>query len=120
MTLDEVFCLQSASAAVKHELDADMATSIRNCKCAGHRHCSDAKVKSAMNDINAAQREQVAANARGEAEKFWCKEGRSRGGKQSSPGTGDRKSRKAIIEGFSLDVEQFQSGEGASAKKSCS
>jgi regulator of protease activity HflC (stomatin/prohibitin superfamily) len=30
----------------------------------------DAKVKSAMNDINAAQREQVAANARGEAEKI--------------------------------------------------
>ncbi len=28
----------------------------------------DVKVKSAMNDINAAEREQVAANARGEAE----------------------------------------------------
>jgi regulator of protease activity HflC (stomatin/prohibitin superfamily) len=30
----------------------------------------DAKVKSAMDDINAAQREQVAATARGEAEKI--------------------------------------------------
>ena len=61
----------SIAAAVKQELDSDMA-------CFGYEIVNvlvtdivpDAKVKSAMNDINATQREQVAANARGEAEKI--------------------------------------------------
>ena len=70
MTLDEVFASQSSiAAAVKQELDADMATfgfEIVNVLVTDI--VPDAKVKSAMNDINAAQREQVAANARGEAE----------------------------------------------------
>ena len=69
MTLDEVFASQSSiAAAVKQELDADMATfgyEIVNVLVTDI--VPDAKVKSAMNDINAAQREQVAANARGEA-----------------------------------------------------
>jgi regulator of protease activity HflC (stomatin/prohibitin superfamily) len=72
MTLDEVFATQSSiAAAVKQELDADMATfgyEIVNVLVTDI--VPDAKVKSAMNDINAAQREQVAANARGEAEKI--------------------------------------------------
>ena len=72
MTLDEVFASQSSiAAAVKHELDVDMATfgyEIVNVLVTDI--IPDAKVKSAMNDINAAQREQVAANARGEAEKI--------------------------------------------------
>ena len=72
MTLDEVFASQSGiAAAVKQELDADMATfgfEIVNVLVTDI--VPDSKVKSAMNDINAAQREQVAANARGEAEKI--------------------------------------------------
>jgi regulator of protease activity HflC (stomatin/prohibitin superfamily) len=72
MTLDEVFASQSSiAAAVKQELDADMATfgfEIVNVLVTDI--VPDQKVKSAMNDINAAQREQVAANARGEAEKI--------------------------------------------------
>jgi regulator of protease activity HflC (stomatin/prohibitin superfamily) len=72
MTLDEVFASQSGiAAAVKQELDADMAGfgyEIVNVLVTDI--VPDAKVKSAMNDINAAQREQVAANARGEAEKI--------------------------------------------------
>ncbi|MGB7098535.1 MAG: SPFH domain-containing protein, partial [Xanthobacteraceae bacterium] len=72
MTLDEVFASQSGIAtAVKQELDADMAAfgfEIVNVLVTDI--VPDAKVKSAMNDINAAQREQVAANARGEAEKI--------------------------------------------------
>jgi regulator of protease activity HflC (stomatin/prohibitin superfamily) len=72
MTLDEVFASQSSiAAAVKQELDADMATfgyEIVNVLVTDI--VPDSKVKSAMNDINAAQREQVAANARGEAEKI--------------------------------------------------
>ena len=73
MTLDEVFASQSGiAAAVKQELDADMAAfgyEIVNVLVTDI--VPDAKVKSAMNDINAAQREQVAADARGEAEKSW-------------------------------------------------
>src|SRR5271154_2477633 len=72
MTLDEVFPSQSSiAAAVKQELDADMSGfgyEIVNVLVTDI--VPDAKVKSAMNDINAAQREQVAANARGEAEKI--------------------------------------------------
>src|SRR5579862_9863835 len=72
MTLDEVFASQSSiAAAVKKELDADMAAfgyEIVNVLVTDI--VPDAKVKSAMNDINAAQREQVAATARGEAEKI--------------------------------------------------
>ena len=72
MTLDEVFATQSGiAAAVKKELDTDMAEfgyEIVNVLVTDI--VPDAKVKSAMNDINAAQREQVAAQARGEAEKI--------------------------------------------------
>src|ERR1039458_8021281 len=72
MTLDEVFASQSSiNAPLQQELDADMATfgyEIVNVLVTDI--VPDAKVKSAMNDINAAQREQVAANARGEAEKI--------------------------------------------------
>jgi len=66
MTLDEVFASQSSIAlAVKKELDVDMAGfgyEIVNVLVTDI--VPDAKVKSAMNDINAAQREQVAAAAR--------------------------------------------------------
>ena len=66
MTLDDVFASQSSIAlAVKQELDADMSAfgyEIVNVLVTDI--VPDAKVKSAMNDINAAQREQVAANAR--------------------------------------------------------
>jgi regulator of protease activity HflC (stomatin/prohibitin superfamily) len=59
MTLDEVFASQSGiAAAVKQELDADMAGfgyEIVNVLVTDI--VPDAKVKSAMNDINAAQRE---------------------------------------------------------------
>ena len=72
MTLDEVFASQSGiAAAVKQELDSDMAGfgyEIVNVLVTDI--VPDSKVKSAMNDINAAQREQVAANARGESEKI--------------------------------------------------
>ena len=72
MTLDEVFASQSGiAAAVKKELDSDMSSfgyEIVNVLVPDI--VPDAKVKAAMNDINAAQREQVAAQARGEAEKL--------------------------------------------------
>ena len=108
MTLDEVFASQSSiAAAVKQELDADMATfgyEIVNVLVTDI--VPDAKVKSAMNDINAAQREQVAANAKGEAES------------KALQGQGIANERKAIIEGLQVSIEQFQKVvEGASAKE---
>jgi regulator of protease activity HflC (stomatin/prohibitin superfamily) len=119
MTLDEVFASQSSiAAAVKLELDADMSTfgyEIVNVLVTDI--IPDGKVKSAMNDINAAQREQVAANARGEAEKILVvKKAEAESESKALQGQGIANQRKAIIEGLQTSVEQFQKAvEGASA-----
>ena len=121
MTLDEVFASQSSiAAAVKQELDADMATfgfEIVNVLVTDI--VPDAKVKSAMNDINAAQREQVAANARGEAEKILVvKKAEAEAESKALQGQGIANQRKAIIEGLQVSIEQFQKVvDGASAKE---
>jgi regulator of protease activity HflC (stomatin/prohibitin superfamily) len=120
MTLDEVFASQSSiAAAVKQELDADMATfgfEIVNVLVTDI--VPDAKVKSAMNDINAAQREQVAANARGEAEKILVvKKAEAEAESKALQGQGIANQRKAIIEGLQVSIEQFQKVvDGASSK----
>ena len=111
MTLDEVFASQSGiAAAVKQELDADMAGfgyEIVNVLVTDI--VPDAKVKSAMNDINAAQREQVAANARGEAEKILVvKRAEAEAESKALQGQGIANQRKAIIEGLQGSIEQFQ------------
>jgi regulator of protease activity HflC (stomatin/prohibitin superfamily) len=68
----------------------------------------DAKVKSAMNDINAAQREQVAAAARGEAEKILVvKKAEAEADSKALQGQGIANQRKAIIDGLQASVEQF-------------
>ncbi len=121
MTLDEVFASQSSiAAAVKQELDADMAAfgyEIVNVLVTDI--VPDEKVKSAMNDINAAQREQVAANARGEAEKILVvKKAEAEAESKALQGQGIANQRKAIIEGLQDSIEQFQKVvEGASAKE---
>jgi regulator of protease activity HflC (stomatin/prohibitin superfamily) len=120
MTLDEVFASQSSiAAAVKQELDADMATfgyEIVNVLVTDI--VPDQKVKSAMNDINAAQREQVAANARGEAEKILVvKKAEAEAESKALQGQGIANQRKAIIEGLQVSIEQFQKVvEGASSQ----
>jgi len=78
----------------------------------------DAKVKSAMNDINAAQREQVAAQARGEAEKILkVKQAEAEAESKALQGKGIADQRKAIINGLRESVEAFkESIEGTSAK----
>jgi regulator of protease activity HflC (stomatin/prohibitin superfamily) len=111
MTLDEVFATQSSiAAAVKQELDADMAGfgyEIVNVLVTDI--IPDAKVKSAMNDINAAQREQVAATARGEAEKILVvKKAEAEAASKALQGEGIANQRKAIIEGLQGSIEQFQ------------
>ncbi|HEX5236165.1 MAG TPA: SPFH domain-containing protein [Silvibacterium sp.] len=121
MTLDEVFASQSSiAAAVKQELDADMALfgyEIVNVLVTDI--VPDEKVKSAMNDINAAQREQVAANARGEAEKILVvKKAEAEAESKALQGQGIANQRKAIIEGLQVSIEQFQKVvDGATAKE---
>ena len=120
MTLDEVFASQSSIAsAVKQELDADMAGfgyEIVNVLVTDI--VPDAKVKSAMNDINAAQREQVAANARGEAEKILVvKKAEAEAESKALQGQGIANQRKAIIEGLKDSVEAFSKAvEGSTPK----
>ncbi len=121
MTLDEVFASQSSiAAAVKQELDSDMAAfgyEIVNVLVTDI--IPDAKVKSAMNDINAAQREQVAAAARGEADKILVvKKAEAEAESKALQGQGIANQRKAIIEGLQTSVEQFQKAvEGATSKE---
>ena len=120
MTLDEVFASQSGiAAAVKQELDADMAGfgyEIVNVLVTDI--VPDAKVKSAMNDINAAQREQVAAAARGEAEKILVvKRAEAEAQSKALQGQGIANQRKAIIEGLQGSIEQFQKTVGASTSE---
>ncbi|MGB6193658.1 MAG: SPFH domain-containing protein [Terracidiphilus sp.] len=120
MTLDEVFASQSSiAAAVKQELDSDMATfgyEIVNVLVTDI--VPDAKVKSAMNDINAAQREQVAASARGEADKILVvKKAEAEAESKALQGQGIANQRRAIVEGLQSSIEQFQKAvEGASAR----
>jgi regulator of protease activity HflC (stomatin/prohibitin superfamily) len=121
MTLDDVFASQSSiAAAVKKELDADMTGfgfEIVNVLVTDI--VPDANVKSAMNDINAAQREQVAANARGEAEKILVvKKAEAEAESKALQGQGIANQRRAIIEGLQASIDQFQKVvEGASAKE---
>lgn len=121
MTLDEVFASQSSiAAAVKQELDADMAAfgyEIVNVLVTDI--IPDSKVKSAMNDINAAQREQVAATARGEADKILVvKKAEAEAESKALQGQGIANQRKAIVEGLQVSIEQFQKAvEGASSRE---
>jgi regulator of protease activity HflC (stomatin/prohibitin superfamily) len=108
------------AAAVKQELDADMAAfgfEIVNVLVTDI--VPDAKVKSAMNDINAAQREQVAANARGETEKILVvKKAEAEAESKALQGQGIANQGKAIIEGLQGSIEHFQKVvEGASTSE---
>ena len=120
MTLDEVFASQSSiAAAVKQELDSDMAAfgyEIVNVLVTDI--VPDSKVKSAMNDINAAQREQVAATARGEADKILVvKKAEAEAESKALQGQGIANQRKAIVEGLQVSIEQFQKAvEGATSR----
>src|ERR1700722_6407483 len=70
-------------------------------------------LKSAMNDINAAQREQVAASARGESEKILVvKKAEAEAESKALQGQGIANQRKAIIEGLQGSIEQFQKAVG--------
>src|SRR6266478_3067539 len=120
MNLDDAFLQQADIAvAIKVGLDDVMTTygySIDQALVTDIK--PDEKVKAAMNEINAAQREQVAASARGEAEKILkVKQAEAEAESKALQGQGIANQRKAIIEGLKLSVEAFAAAvEGTSAK----
>ena len=113
LTLDETFEQQSGiSVAVKTELDSIMSGFGFNILTALVTDIiPDVKVKAAMNDINAAQRSQVAAQARGEAEKILkVKQAEAEAESKALQGQGIAAERQAIIVGLSSSIENFQNG----------
>lgn len=78
----------------------------------------DEKVKRAMNEINAAQRERIAAQEKGEAEKILkVKQAEAEAESKKLQGQGIANQRKAIVEGLRDSVEQFrQAVDGATAR----
>lgn len=78
----------------------------------------DPKVAAAMNEINAAQREQVAAQARGEAEKILVvKKAEAEAASKALQGKGIADQRKAIVEGLKESVAAFSSATGVDAQE---
>jgi regulator of protease activity HflC (stomatin/prohibitin superfamily) len=120
LTLDEAFeQMQQISAAVKKDLDIVMDTFGYNIlRALVTDIVPDAKVKAAMNDINAAQREQIAAQARGEADKILkVKQAEAEAESKALQGDGVARQRQAIIKGLQASVEQFKSAvEGSTAR----
>ena len=120
MNLDDAFLQQSDIAiAIKDGLDDVMKTygyAIDQALVTDIE--PDEKVKVAMNEINAAQREQVAASARGEAEKILkVKQAEAEAESKALQGQGIANQRKAIIEGLKQSIEAFSAAvEGATAK----
>ncbi len=120
MNLDDAFLQQSDIAvAIKEGLDDVMRTygyAIDQALVTDIE--PDEKVKAAMNDINAAQREQVAATARGEAEKILkVKQAEAEAQSKALQGQGIANQRKAIIEGLKESVAAFSAAvEGTTPK----
>src|SRR5580704_16514223 len=111
LSLDETFEQQSGiSVAVKTELDSTMSGFGYNILNALVTDIvPDTKVKDAMNDINAAQRAQVAAQARGEADKILkVKQAEAEAQSKALQGKGVAAERQAIIDGLSASIEHFQ------------
>ena len=98
------------SVAVKTELDSTMSGFGYNILNALVTDIvPDAKVKDAMNDINAAQRAQVAAQARGEADKILkVKQAEAEAESKALQGKGIAAERQAIIDGLRASIENFR------------
>ena len=120
LSLDETFEQQSGiSVNVKTELDAIMTGFGFNILTALVTDIvPDSKVKDAMNDINAAQRAQVAAQARGEADKILkVKQAEAEAESKALQGKGIAAERQAIIDGLRASIENFrESVPGATAE----
>jgi len=110
MDLDTAYeSQQEIALAVKKELDATMETfGYLIVKALVTDIIPAEKVKSAMNDINAARREQEAALAKGEAARIMAvKNAEAEAQSKKLQGEGIANQRKAIIEGLRESVETF-------------
>jgi regulator of protease activity HflC (stomatin/prohibitin superfamily) len=110
MDLDEVFERKDDVAkAVQEELEETMAEfGFKIKKALVIDVDPDEKVKEAMNDINAAQRQRVAATERGEAEKIlMVKAAEAESQSKALQGKGIADQRKAIVEGLRDSVKDF-------------
>jgi len=124
LTLDETFDQQSQIAIdVKNNLDASMAEfGYAIVKSLITDLVPDDKVKAAMNDINAAQREREATVSRAETEKLLLvKKAEAEAESKRLQGEGIANQRKAIIEGLRDSIEKFSASvEGATPKDAMS
>lgn len=112
LKLDDVFSKKDEIAiAVKEELQATMDDfGYDIIKTLVTDIDPDARVKSAMNDINAATRLRIAAAEKGEAERILkVKAAEAEAESKALQGKGIADQRKAIIEGLRDSVEEFQS-----------
>ncbi len=120
MTLDETFDQQSQIAIdVKNNLDASMSEfGYSIVKSLITDLVPDEKVKAAMNDINAAQREREATVSRAETEKMLLvKKAEAEAESKRLQGEGIANQRKAIVEGLRDSVEKFSASvEGTTPK----
>lgn len=110
-TLDEVFDSKDTIAqAIRQELTKDMTDfGYSIVKTLVTEIEPDPKVKAAMNDINAAQREREAANARGEAEKILrVKQAEAQRDSDRLKGEGIAQQRLAIVDGMKKSVEELK------------
>lgn len=115
LTLDETYLQEDRIAErIRESLASAMAEFGYAIENALVRNVNPAaKVVAAMNDINAAQREQQAALARGEAQKILAvKEAEAEAEAKRLQGQGIASERKAIIDGLRASVEEFREGTG--------
>ena len=118
MNLDEVF---STQAQIALDVQANLDSSMKQfgytvVKALITDVVPDAKVKSAMNDINAAQREREATVSRGETEKILAvKKAEAEAESKRLQGEGIANQRRAIIAGLQESVEAFQKAIGVQA-----
>ena len=121
LALDEAYLEKDQIAkAVKDELDATMENfGFAIVRALVTDIVPDARVKTAMNEINAARREQEAALAKGEADKtIAVKKAEAEAESKRLQGEGIAAQRKAMIAGLKESVEDFQKVvEGATAKR---
>jgi regulator of protease activity HflC (stomatin/prohibitin superfamily) len=111
LALDEAYLEKDQIAkAVKDELDATMENfGFSIVRALVTDIVPDARVKAAMNEINAARREQEAALAKGEADKtIAVKKAEAEAESKRLQGEGIAAQRKAIIAGLKESVEDFQ------------
>jgi regulator of protease activity HflC (stomatin/prohibitin superfamily) len=111
MDLDEVFAKkEDVATRVKTALDIPMEDyGFRILNVLVTDIDPDEKVKNAMNDINAAQRERVAAESRGETEKIiTIKKAEAEKESKRLSGEGIAAQRSAIVKGLQSSIEDFQ------------